>query len=386
MPVSTAAGGKIRRSATFGRRNDGRGRTGVPILHNLIEPASLIRHFMVHPPEGFSALDLDNGVPAFSAPFDLLTTVDSALLRTVDTLPFARTWRRFLRANTCFIGTTVSEYALLPDAMPPEVVARDLVTAVASHYPFLIIKDLPTEATLVGDAALAWSKRLSESCTERGFVLVEGQALAYVPIDFASTDEFLARLSHARRKNLRRKLRSERQLEIEEIPTGDARFGDEALLAQFYQLYLNVYRQSEIHFDLLTAGFFRAVLQDKGVDGVVFVYRTNGELIGYNLCVGQDSMLIDKYVGFNYPQARDYNLYAVSWFHNIDYALKHGLRYYVAGWTDPEVKRELGARFTFTQHAVYVRNPVLRTLLKPFKRFFESDHQWQEADASSTHP
>jgi hypothetical protein len=358
----------------------------VPTLHNLLEPASLIRHFQEHPPEGFSALDLGNGVPAFSASFDLLTTVDPALLRKVDALPFVRTWRRSLRANTCFIGTTVSEYALLPDAMSPEVVVHDLVTAVAPRYPFLIIKDLPTDATLVGGAGFAWSRRLAETCRELGFVLMEGQALAYVPIDFVSTDEFLARFSHARRKNLRRKLRSASQLEIESIPTGDARLSDESLLAQFYQLYLNVYRQSEIHFDLLTATFFRAVLQDKSVDGVVFVYRANGELIGYNLCVCRDSMLIDKYVGFNYPQASHYNLYAVSWFHNIDYALAHGLRCYVAGWTDPEVKRGLGARFTFTQHAVYVRNPLLRTLLKPFKRFFETDHQWQEADASSTHP
>ncbi len=353
------------------------GGPAVPTLHNLLEPASLIRHFQEHPPEGFSALDLGNGVPAFAAPFDLLTTVEPALRRKLDALPFARQWRRFLRANTCFIGTTVSEYALLPDATSPEAVARNLVTAVAPRYPFLIIKDLPTDATLVGDAAFSWSRRLADACTQMGFVLVEGQALAYVPIDFASTDEFLVRQSHARRKNLRRKLRSTSRLEIETIPTGDARFCDEALLAQFYQLYLNVYQQSEIHFDLLTAAFFRAVLQDGSIDGVVFVYRADGELIGYNLCFCQDAMLIDKYVGFAYPQARDDNLYAVSWFHNIDYARTHGLRYYVAGWTDPEIKRDLGARFTFTQHAVYVRNPVLRTLLVPFKRLFESDHQWQ---------
>ena len=359
--------------------------TYVPTLHNLLEPASLVAHFQKYPPEGFSALDLRNGAPAFSAPFDLLTTVDPALRRKLDALPFARQWQRFLRANTCFIGTTVSEYALLPDAASPDAVVRDLVTAVAPHYPFLIIKDLPTDATLVGDAALAWSRRLVDACKEMGFVVVEGQALAYVPIDFTSTDEFLARQSHARRKNLRRKLRSAQQLEIEAIPTGDARFGDDALLAHLYELYLNVYRQSEIHFDLLTAAFFRAVLQDNSIDGVVFLYRANRELIGYNLCVCRESLLIDKYVGFAYPQARDYNLYAVSWLHNIDYALNHGLRYYIAGWTDPDVKRELGARFTFTQHAVYVRNPVLRTLLKPFKRFFETD-QLHKADASRTHP
>ena len=120
----------------------------------------------------------------------------------------------------------------------------------------------------------------------------------------------------------------------------------------------------------------RAVLQDDTLGGVVFSYRAQGELVGYNLCFVHNGMLLDKYVGFRYPQARDHNLYMVSWFQNLQYAIDNGLTHYVAGWTDPEIKRALGASFTLTQHAVHVRNPVLRTLLKPFKRLFEADASW----------
>jgi len=346
-------------------------------LHNLLEPASLIRHFQQHPPEGFAPVELNGGAPAFSMRFDLLTTMEPALRRKLEAPPLARWWRPLLRANTCFVGTTVSEYALLPETTPPEVLARNLLAEMGSRYPFLIIKDIPADAVLVGDAACAYSRRLADACRTLGFVPVEGQALAHVPIDFGSTEEYLARLSRARRKDLRRKLRSRSELEIETLPTGDARFRDDALLEEFYALYLNVYRQSEIHFDLLSADFFRAMLQDIGSQGVVFVYRARGELIGYNICFVENGLLIDKYVGFAYPQARDYNLYTVSWFHNLEYARQHACRQYVAGWTDPEIKRNLGARFTLTRHAVYVRNPVLRRILILFRRFFESDQQWQ---------
>ena len=89
-------------------------------------------------------------------------------------------------------------------------------------------------------------------------------------------------------------------------------------------------------------------------------------------------MQLPWYVGFAYPQSRDYNLYCVSWFHNLAYALQHGLKYYVAGWTDPEIKRHLGASFTFTRHAVYVRNVWLRRLLSHFRYYFEADSQWQK--------
>ena len=343
-------------------------------FHNLIEPPNLIRHFQDHPPEGFSPIAMD-GVPAFSTKFDLLTTLEPAVRRRLKMLP---RWR----PTTCFIGTTVSEYALFPSAAAPEDVMR-IVSRVTRDYPFVIIKDIPTEATLVGDDAFAYSDRLADACRDAGFLLIDGQALAYVPIDFASTDEYLSRLSHARRKGIRRKLRSRASLEIEAIPTGDPRFDDESFLETLYALYRNVYEQSEIHFDLLTVPFFRAVLQDENVHGIVFVYRAGGALIGWNLCVREYAMLIDKYVGFRYPEAHEHDLYTVSWFHNLEYALEHGLRTYVAGWTDPQIKRALGARFTFTMHAVHVRNPILRSLLRPLKRFFESDRRWRSAHADS---
>ena len=48
--------------------------------------------------------------------------------------------------------------------------------------------------------------------------------LAWVPLDFASIDDYLGRLSASRRKNIRRKLRSRALLEVEEMPTGSAAF------------------------------------------------------------------------------------------------------------------------------------------------------------------
>ena len=156
------------------------------------------------------------------------------------------------------------------------------------------------------------------------------------------------------------------------------------VLDEYYELYLNVFRQSEIHFDLLSAEFFRAVLQDPSNGGVVFEYRRGGSLIGYNLCFVSGSMLIDKYIGFRYPEAREANLYFVSWFHNLAFARRRGLSYYVAGWTDPEIKAYLGAQFTFTRHAVYVRNRAVRTALRLLASRFERDRAWRDGHSIAT--
>ncbi|WP_184507707.1 GNAT family N-acetyltransferase [Rhodanobacter sp. ANJX3] len=352
-----------------------------------LEPDALLKHFMNHPPIGFVVETSPQGMPCFVAPFDLLTTADEELRRRVAALPLYRWWGRALRWRTRFAGTTVSEYAPLPRTVSPIALARGLKAAYARDCKLLIVKDIAQDSPLLSEADNAQASAFASACEAEGYVLLEGQALAWVPIDFASGDEYLSRLSSGRRKNIRRKLRSRADLDIEIVRTGDARFDDETTLREFYTLFDNVYAQSEIHFDRLSEDFFRALLRDARSDGVVFVYRHAGRMIGWNLCYEEGGKLIDKYIGFAYPQAREHNLYFVSWMHNLDYARQRGLTHYVAGWTDPQVKSFLGARMTFTRHAVYARNPLLRALLRRLGSHFESDRQWQAtaeaADAQS---
>jgi predicted N-acyltransferase len=353
----------------------------IPSLSYLtqLEPDALVHAFFAHPPQDFKAWKTAAGVPVFAAAFDLLTTVDTALRKTISRLPLYRYWGRWLKPYTCFVGTTVSEYTLLPATTPADALAVQLKTAFARDYAFLIIKDIPQSSPLLGAAANQYAQNLSTACEHAGFVMVEGQALAWVPIDFDSVDDYLARLSSSRRKNIRRKLKMKSELDISLVATGSACFFETSVLDAYYALYLNVFQQSEIHFDLLTRDFFNTVLQNSSNGGLVFEYRHEGHLIGYNICFVVGDTLVDKYVGFSYPQARDFNLYFISWFHNIEYAKKKGLARYIAGWTDPEVKASLGAQFTFTRHAVYIRNPILRALLGRLSRYFESDRQWRDA-------
>ena len=341
-------------------------------LANCLEPEPLVAAFQAHPPHDFVALDAC-GAPAFSARYDLLTTLDDDVRHTLNALPLQPWWRPLLQPYTCFIGTTVSEYCLLPAQGSASEWVEKLKQKLAPRYSFLIIKDLPQQSPLLGTADNARAQAVIDAARKCGFVMVEGQALAYVPIDFASIDDYLARLSKSRRRDLRRKLQSQQQISVETLGSGDSFFSSDAVIDELYGLYTEVFAQSDFHFDKLTRDFFACVLRDADCAGIVMLYRHAGSLIGFNLCFVKDGILIDKYVGFRYPIARELNLYFVSWFANLDFALKRGLHCYVAGWTDPEVKRALGAQFTFTCHAVHVRNVLLRTLLKPFASLFERD-------------
>lgn len=349
-----------------------------------LEPGQLLEQFLAHPPAGFAATRMACGLPTFVAPYDLLTTLDDAVRRRLLRVPGYRLWGRLLRWRTRFIGATVTEFVPLPADVAPERLAAEIFGTWRRERALLVVKDIAEATPLLDARANARARAFAQACVAHGCVLLEGMALAWVPIDFASAEDYLARLSRSRRRNIRRKLRARGALAIDCVPTGDALFTDPAVLAECYALYRQVYAQSGIHFDLLTGEFFRAVLGDAGSGGLVFTYRLDGQLIGWNLCYVHRGMLVDKYIGLAYPQAHEYNLYVVSWMENLEYARRHGLSHYVAGWTDSGIKRQLGARFSTTRHAVYLRNPLLRFVLRRCARWFESEPVHADAAGGST--
>ncbi|MBS0225210.1 MAG: GNAT family N-acetyltransferase [Proteobacteria bacterium] len=335
-----------------------------------LEPEAVIRAWLEHPPRDFVA-DTIAGAPRFRAKFDILTTLDPPVRRTLQRWPGYRHWSQWLCWNTQFVGCTSSEYALLPKGVAAAKFADAIVDGVDRKARLLIVKDLARNSPLLNDDENRTCERLITELEARGFALLEGMPLAWVPLDHASEDDYLSRLSSSRRKDIRRKLRARKNVDIEQVACGDPCFSEEATIDAFHQLFANVHAQSDVHFDELTRDFLARLLRQPDGDGVVFVYRRDGRMIGWNLCYLRHDMLVDKYVGFAYPQARENNLYALSWMHNLEYARMLGVKRYVAGWTDAEAKRQLGARFTLTWHAVRPRNPVLRWLLGRMRGLFE---------------
>lgn len=341
--------------------------------HAQLEPDSLLQHFMSHPPDGFAVEATPSGVPSFVAPLDLLTTADDALRRRLMALPGYGWWGRWLRWQTRFIGCTATEFTPLPPGVDAATLADELIDGYGRGQRLLVVKDLATDSPLLPEEDNRRSAELALALQERGAILLEGMELAWVPIDFDSEDAYLARLSRSRRREMRRKLRSRRELRMELWPTGDSRFDDPALMQHLVALYENVYAQSEIQFDHLSAAFLSALFRDGNSGGLLFCYFAGDELIGWNLCYEYAGKLVDKYVGFAYPQAREHNLYFVSWMENLNYAQSRGLSHYVAGWTDTAVKRQLGASFCLTRHAVYPRSAILRRFFRHVAHHFESE-------------
>jgi len=339
---------------------------------NLIEPPDYTTLFFEYPPDDFAVSCTSSGLPLFRTKFDVLTALETDTRDKLQRLPFFAFWSRLLKWRTCFAGTTITEYLPLPSYDNPKLLIEEM-RRLGGGESVIVIKDLPCASPLLSQTENDYAQALAQECMRQGFWDLSGQALAYVPLDFSNMEEYLDGLSYSRRKEMRRKFKSAATLEIQAVPLGSPVFSDPELLLEYYSMYAEVFQQSKLKFDFLNREFFQAMLSGQFGAGLVVIYKYEGSMVCYNICLLHNGMLIDKYIGFKYPLARQLNLYFVSWLYNLELALKQGCKFYVAGWTDPEVKQALGAQFTYTRHLVWIKNPILRKLLYPLRHYFEAD-------------
>ena len=123
----------------------------MPAPHTFaLEPAALLDAFVNCPLRGFSTRRDRDGTPLFAAPFDLLTTADAHLRQHVRALSGYGRWRALL-----------------------------------------CVRDPEGHSAAFAAAACAGQPRrrtLTRAAEQAGYVLLQGQALAHVSVDFPSID------------------------------------------------------------------------------------------------------------------------------------------------------------------------------------------------------
>ncbi len=273
--------------------------------------------------------------PAFITDYRLDTTLDGYLRRVVGAL--ARAAPALLRPRMLALGSPVAETChagFAPEATPVErlrmlalILAGCEAQAALHGARLLALKD-------VGDAqSLLWERTLMASGMRRQ----PGLATAALDLPFASIDDYLATLSHATRKNLRRKLRSRASLRIE------WRRDLDGIRDAVARLYRNTLERADMQLEELTPEFFDHVLTAIEGRASCVCYWFGDTLVAFNLVLHDGDRLIDKYIGMDYAHARDLNLYYVSWMENVRYAIEHRIATYQSGQGLPQEKLRMGS-------------------------------------------
>lgn len=195
------------------------------------------------------------------------------------------------------------------------------------------------------------------------YCAVPGQCCGVVPIRFDTLDGYLARLSKATRKDLRRKFKVRKTIRV--VHTSDPSGHEDRI----YRLYRCLVDRSETRFGEMQPEFFSRVTRE--VPGAFYtLYFKGEELVAFNLLLQHGNALIDKYFCMS-EEARQHSLYFISWLENISYCLEHKLAWYHAGPASPELKRRLGAEFYHSVTLFRHRNRLVHALLVPLSKLVD---------------
>lgn len=186
-----------------------------------------------------------------------------------------------------------------------------------------------------------------------------GLACGIVQGPFASVDDYLARLSKATRKDLRRKEKSCAHIRIERCVK------PEPLVDAIYELYLDTVARSSTVFGVHNKEFFARVCDQ--VPGAEYqLYFDDRGLVAFNLLVVRGKTLVDKYFGRR--DERGENIYFLSWLHNIRICAERNLDSYHAGPGSAELKLRLGARLVAREILFRHRYGIVNSFLTLFAR------------------
>jgi predicted N-acyltransferase len=193
----------------------------------------------------------------------------------------------------------------------------------------------------------AWMAELEQMGYIRGELPVEHLLTG----EFDSFDAYRAALKARYRQQV---IRSEKKLRQQGLTVKHLRG---PAIAQMYTdevhaLYLAVHARSRTKLELLPASLFRELAQQFGDDASLTVIQrpSNGQIVAFTFALRDaDGGYHNLYSGLDYQLNPEADLYFNLFYHDLDYAFRHGASVVHLGQTSDDFKARLGS----TQRRVY---------------------------------
>ncbi|HMM57150.1 MAG TPA: GNAT family N-acetyltransferase [Rudaea sp.] len=312
-------------------------------------------------------------VPAFVTVYRLDTTLTGALKRFADWV--TRHFPRLLRQKMLSLGSPVSEICHLGFApgVPADEQQCLLGAILAKAESFA--RENRVRMIAVKDATAAQDALWAAAAKAHGLRRQPGLPTAFLDVKFANIDEYLATLSKATRKDIRRKLKDATGLRVE------WRTGIDGIEGEVMRLYKSTHANAQFSFEELTSEYFRNVLRGMAGRANCATYWLGDKLVAFNLVLHDGKRLLDKFLGMDYTVAREHNLYFYTWIENVRRCIDLKLALYQSGQGLHALKRRLGSRLSANWLWYRHRNRFVDALFALVERIARLDRQDPELAA-----
>jgi len=264
-----------------------------------------------------------------------------------------RVFPRFLQMRLLMVGCAAGEGHLGSTEPWALEALREALPAVAraGGASVIVMKDFPAEYRAALDSVFGGEYRR-----------VPGMPAATLELTFGSFEDYLQRkVGKVFRKNLRRKFRK-----LEDAPpiTMEVVADATALIPELFPLYRQTFERSEFQFEVLSLEFFERLGREMPDKTRFFVWRQEGRVIAFNVCLVHDGTIYDLDIGMDYSVALDLHLYFVTWRDIVEWSIANGLRTYHTGPLnyDPKLhlKLKLAPQDLYARHVSDWLNPFFK--------------------------
>ena len=205
-----------------------------------------------------------------------------------------------------------------------------------------------------------------------GFIKLDSLPTTEMNVWFRDFEEYLNTLSGASRYDLRRKFKKvDGHVEIDMKIVAEL---NEHELKEVYKFYLDIVDKHDMGFELLPPAFFKNLPKNMPEETKYFLWRIDGKLAAFLLCLVSKDRLIDYYVGMDYSIAYRYHLYFIKFRDIMNWCIKHKIKTYEMGITGYEPKRRLGFEFVPLYIYAKLRNRWMRPAFKAACRFLKFEN------------
>jgi hypothetical protein len=319
--------------------------------------------------------------PFFILDQDIVLGAGPAISRVVGTI--RRLWPRCLMLRTLMVGCVAGEGHLDGAPGSAEANARRLAAGIVAQArrlraPLIVLKEFPKQY------------RNALNCfLEHGFTRTPSLPMTRLNIDYANFEDYMTRaLNSATRRKLRKKFKiAALAAPIEMSVVDDAT----AVVDEIYPLYLQVYERSKLHFEKLTKDFLCGVGRLMPDRARFFIWRQEGKIVAFSLCLVEGEALYAEYIGLDYSVALDLHLYHYIVRDMTAWAIANGYKWFRSSGLnyDPKLhlRHQLDPIDLYVRHASPAANAVLRRILpwiEPtrndpiLKMFANYDELWDE--------
>jgi hypothetical protein len=223
----------------------------------------------------------------------------------------------------------------------------------AEGTPFLVFKEFDAEEVIRCD-----------ELTALGYLRVDSLPMNDFPTRFRDFDHFLASVRSRYRNQIKHSQKKFKQSGLRVVHTRGAEGLDALFTEDVYRLYLSVLERAEVKLECLPAEFFRELARQFPEDTSFTLIYQGERIVAFDCGLFHGDEYANLFCGLDYGLNEEADLYFNLMYHDVDFALRSGVRALHVGQSADEFKARMGCYTRPRYFYVKVRAPLGAPLLR----------------------